>query len=73
MVGVGSQTLSVTVTPTDGTDYNAATSTVQLAVNAIAQTISFPVPSPVTYGSAPITLSATGGASGNPITFSILS
>ena len=45
----------------------------QLAVNAIAQTISFTVPSPVTYGSAPITLSATGGASGNPITFSILS
>ena len=73
VLGVGSQTLSVTLTPTDGTDYNAATSTVQLAVNAIAQTISFPVPSPVTYGSAPITLSATGGASGNPITFSILS
>ena len=73
VLGVGTQTLSVTLTPTDGTDYNTVTSTVQLTVNAVTQTISFTVPSPVTYGSAPITLSATGGASGNPITFSILS
>jgi hypothetical protein len=73
VLGVGTQTLSVTLTPTDGTDYNTATSTVQLTVNKVTQTISFTAPSPVTYGSAPITLSATGGASGNPITFSILS
>jgi hypothetical protein len=39
-----------------------------------AQAISFTAPtSPVTYGVAPITLSATGGASGNPVTFSIVS
>jgi hypothetical protein len=69
----GSQTLSVTLTPTDGTDYTTATSTVQLTVNTILQTISFTTPSPVTYGTAPITLTATGGASGNPITFSVLS
>jgi hypothetical protein len=73
VLGVGTQTLTVTLTPTDGTDYNTATSTVQLVVNALTQTISFTAPSPVTYGSAPITLSATGGTSGNPITFSILS
>jgi len=36
------------------------------------QTISFTAPtSPVTYGVSPITLSATGGASGNPVTFSL--
>jgi fibronectin type 3 domain-containing protein len=36
------------------------------------QTITFTQPaSPVTYGVTPITLSATGGASGNPVTFSL--
>jgi len=39
-----------------------------------SQTISFTQPaSPVYYGVSPITLSATGGASGNPVTFSIIS
>jgi len=38
------------------------------------QTITFPQPSsPVYYGVAPIILSATGGASGNPVIFSVLS
>jgi hypothetical protein len=73
VLGIGSQTLSVTLTPTDTNDYSTATAAVQLTVNATTQTISFIAPSPVTYGSAPIMLSATGGASGNPITFSVLS
>jgi hypothetical protein len=73
VLGIGSQTLSVTLTPTDSSDYSTATATVQLTVNATTQTISFTAPSPVTYGTAPITLTATGGASGNPITFSVLS
>ena len=39
-----------------------------------AQSITFTAPaSPVNYGVAPITLTATGGASGNPVTFSIVS
>jgi len=39
-----------------------------------SQTITFPQPaSPVYFGAAPITLSATGGASGNPVIFSIVS
>ena len=33
------------------------------------QTIDFPQPPDVTYGDAPITVSATGGESGNPVTF----
>ena len=38
----------------------------------IPQTISFaPITSPVTFGTGPITLSATGGGSGNPVTFSL--
>jgi hypothetical protein len=35
------------------------------------QTISFNLASKVTYGAAPMVLTATGGASGNPITYSI--
>jgi hypothetical protein len=46
----------------------------QIAMGLLKQSISFPPPaSPVTYGVAPITLSATGGASGNPVIFSIVS
>src|SRR5205807_4552655 len=36
--GVGSQTLSVTFTPTDGTDYTTAMSTVMLTVTPVAAT-----------------------------------
>jgi hypothetical protein len=40
----------------------------------LTQTISFaPIASPVTYGVPPISLSATGGGTGNPVTFSVLS
>ena len=73
VLGIGSQTLSVTLTPTDTNDYSTATATVQLTVNATTQTISFTAPSTTTYGCVPITLTATGGASGNPVTFSVLS
>jgi len=63
------QTHSVTFTPTDDID-STATATVQLTVNPVTQTIAFNAPqSPVTYGVAPITLSATGGGSGNPVIF----
>jgi hypothetical protein len=70
---VGAQTLSVTLTPTDANDYTTATTTDTLTVNTVAQTINFTAPSSITYGAAPIALSATGGASGNPIIFSIIS
>ena len=43
-------------------------------IGQASQAITFPQPaSPVFYDVAPITLSATGGASGNPVIFSILS
>ena len=55
--------------------YSAATEVTQsIVVNQASQTIAFtPLASPVTYGVAPITLAATGGSSGNPVTFSVLS
>lgn len=51
-------------------------SPVALATYAIQlpQTINFAQPkSPVAYGVSPMTLSATGSASGNPVTFSVVS
>jgi hypothetical protein len=42
-----------------------------LNIHSNTQTIMFVATSPVSYGSAPITLTATGGASGNPVTFSL--
>jgi hypothetical protein len=70
----GTHTLSVTFTPTDATDYTTATATVQLTVSQAAQTINFTgITSPMNYGVAPIALVATGGASGNPVIFSVVS
>jgi hypothetical protein len=52
---VGTNTLSVTFTPTDTTDYTTSTATVQLLVdkpnNPIeTPTIQWPTPAPITYG-----------------------
>jgi sugar lactone lactonase YvrE len=52
----GSDTLSVTFTPTDTTDYTTATSSVTLTVNQLIPTITWATPAPITYGT---TLSAT--------------
>ena len=52
---VGTDTLSVTFTPTDTTNYTTATGTVQLVVTnpvtpIVTPTISWPTPAPITYG-----------------------
>jgi hypothetical protein len=52
----GTDTLSTTFTPADATDYATATASVSLTVNQAAPTITWPVPSPITSGTA---LSAT--------------
>jgi hypothetical protein len=65
----GSQTLSATFTPTDTTDYNSATATVAITVNAGAPAISWPAPAAVsidTFLSATqlgATVLAPGGSS----------
>jgi hypothetical protein len=65
----GTAAQSVTYTPTDTANYNAATNTVSVTVNKANQTILFgPTPSLLVGDTA--TLSATGGLSGNPVTFS---
>ncbi len=48
----GPHTLSVTLTPTDTTDYTTATKTVSLTVNQAAPAISWTVPAAITYGTA---------------------
>jgi hypothetical protein len=48
----GPQKLSVTFTPTDTTDYTAATATATLSVNKTVPALSWPDPAPITYGTA---------------------
>ncbi len=52
----GTDTLSVTFTPTDTADYNAATGTTTLTVNKVTPTITWAAPAPIAAGTA---LSAT--------------
>jgi sugar lactone lactonase YvrE len=72
-VGPLTGTLTVTDNSLNQASFAQITSLSGTAAQA-TQSISFTAPaSPVTYGTAPIALVATGGASGNAVTFSILS
>jgi hypothetical protein len=54
--------------------YSPAAPVVQtLTVNKAGQAITFGPLAPVTLGAAPVPLTATGGGSGNPVTFRVLS
>ena len=52
VLGAGSQTLSVTFTPTDTTDYNTATDSVLLTVNKATPTLTWATPAAISYGTA---------------------
>ncbi len=52
VLGAGTQTLSVTFTPTDPTDYTTATASVSLVVNQATPSITWPTPAAITYGTA---------------------
>jgi trimeric autotransporter adhesin len=52
VLGAGSQTLSVTFTPTDSANYNGASATTTLTVNKATPTISWATPAAITYGTA---------------------
>jgi hypothetical protein len=71
----GSGTVMVAANEAGNANYAAAPQVTQsIVVNPESQTITFTAPtSPVTFGVSPITLSATGGGSGNPVTFSVAS
>ena len=70
----GAGTVVVAANQAGNSNYLAAPAVQQsIVVNTASQTITFAPPSTVTYGVAPIALSATGGSSGNPITFTLVS
>jgi len=56
VLSAGTQTLNVTFTPTDTTDYTTATDSVTLSVNKATSIVSWATPAAITYGTA---LSAT--------------
>lgn len=62
----GTQTLSVTFTPTDTTDYTGASASVQLTVNKAASTVTWANPAAITYGTAlsAVQLNATASVPG---------
>jgi hypothetical protein len=68
---VGDHKLNATYSP-QGYFYGSS-GTGNLFVNKAAQTITFANPGAKTYGDPAFTVSATGGGSGNPVTFSIVS
>ncbi len=65
----GVQTLSVTFTPTDLTDYQSASSTVNITVNKATPTISWTAPGPISYGT-PLDGTELNATSTIPGTFS---
>jgi hypothetical protein len=52
VLGAGTQTLTVTLVPTDSADYTNATATVTLTVNKATPTIAWATPTAITYGTA---------------------
>ncbi len=78
VLGAGPQTLSVTFTPTDTTDYTTATSTVPLVVNQATPTINWATPAAISYGTAlgaaqlNATASVPGTFSYNPAASTVL-
>ena len=71
----GLGTIVIAANQAGNASYTAAPQVTQsIIVTQASQTINFATPtSPVTYGVLPITLSATGGASGNAVVFSVVS
>jgi len=52
VLAAGSQTITVTFTPSDTTDYTTATATVTLTVNQAAPAITWGAPAAISYGAA---------------------
>ena len=74
VLDAGTYTITATFTPANTVVYKTVSASVTLTVNQASQTITFAPPAtPVTFGVSPIALSATGGASGNAVVFSIVS
>ncbi len=65
LLGAGTQTLSVTFTPTDATDYSSATGMVILVVNKATPTITWTAPAAITYGTTLSSAQLNAAASTN--------
>jgi YVTN family beta-propeller protein len=68
VLGAGSQTLTVSFTPTDSTDYTSATQTVSLTVNQATPTMTWANPAAITYG-APLSATQLNATSSVPGAF----
>jgi len=72
IVGIGTSTITASQSGND--NYNAAANVTQdqiiVSASLTNQTISFGALNAVTYGDASFSLTATGGESGNPVTYS---
>jgi gliding motility-associated-like protein len=67
---VGAGTTNITASQAGNTNYSAATDVQQnLTIGKASQTISFSALAAKTYGDANFSLTATGGASGNAVTY----
>ena len=64
-------TATLNASSTTLANYTVTNTAGVLTIGQLPQAINFVVTSPVTYGVAPITLVATGGASGKPVTYSL--
>src|SRR5207244_9783595 len=66
VLAAGTDSLSVTFTPTDTTNYTTATKTVQIAVTQAAPVITWTPPASITYGTAlsAVQLNATASVPG---------
>ncbi len=71
VLDAGSYTLRAVFSPTDANNYNSASKDVAITVNKANQTINFTAISGKTFGDADFQASATGGASGNTVTFAV--
>jgi uncharacterized repeat protein (TIGR03803 family) len=67
----GNQTLSVTFTPTDTTEYSPITTITPLLVNPATPVLTWPTPAPITYGT-PLSSTQLNGSAANPINGSIV-
>jgi len=70
-LGAGPQTLNVSFTPTDTTDYNAATASVPIQVNQATPVITWPTPTAIGFGIqlSAAQLNATASPSGGSFTY----
>jgi hypothetical protein len=69
VLSAGSQKLTANFTPTDTTDYAAATASVNLAVAQVTPTLTWSAPAPISYGTA-LTATQLNATSSVPGTFS---